>query len=32
MLENIESEDYVGFFSQAVSLIDSTCDEYEPEG
>jgi hypothetical protein len=29
---NICNDDYNAFFEQAVALIDTTCDEFEPEG
>ena len=29
---NICTDDYAGFFEQAVGLIDTACDEYVPEG
>jgi hypothetical protein len=32
IMGNICSDDYDAFFEQAVALIDTTCDEYEPEG
>jgi len=32
IMGNICSDDYDAFFEQAVALIDTTCDEFEPEG
>ena len=32
IMGNICENDYNAFFEQAVALIDSTCDEFEPEG
>jgi hypothetical protein len=32
IMGNICNEDYDAFFEQAVALIDTTCDEFEPEG
>jgi hypothetical protein len=32
IMGNICDDDYNGFFEQAVALIDTTCDEFEPEG
>ena len=29
---DIDSDDYVPYFSEAVGLIDTTCDEFVPEG
>jgi hypothetical protein len=32
IMGNICNDDYNAFFEQAVALIDTTCDEFEPEG
>lgn len=32
IMGNICNDDYDAFFEQAVALIDTTCDEFEPEG